>query len=263
MNLSDISPVILTWNEEPNIRRCLEGLTWAKRILVVDSGSTDDTGTICRQFPNAELVVRPFDDHTSQWNFGIDGAATDWILSLDADYVVNPEFVNELRALPSDTAEKAWFAPFRFLIFGKPLRGSIYPPRALLFDRRCARYRADGHTQLLKVIGPTGMMSTRIDHDDRKPLSRWFQSQIRYAVLEVEKLEAEESPSGLPDRIRKMILPAAPLTLFYTLLAKGALFDGRAGWFYALQRTFAELLLSLMLLERRLCPKKNGENNVS
>ena len=252
MNLSDITPVILTWNEEPNIRRCLESLAWAERVLVVDSGSTDDTEAICRQFPNVDLVVRPFDDHTSQWNFGIDGAASDWILSLDADYVLSPKFVDELRTLPSDATEKAWFAPFRFLIFGKPLRGSLYPPRAILFDRRCARYRADGHTQLLDVSAPTGMISTRIDHDDRKPLSRWFASQVKYARLEAEKLEAESHPAGFPDKIRKMILPAVPLTFFYTLIVKGAIFDGWSGWFYVLQRTFAELVLSLMLLEKRL-----------
>jgi glycosyltransferase involved in cell wall biosynthesis len=261
MNLSLITPLIITWNEEPNIRRCLKRLTWADRVLVIDSGSTDTTIAICGEFPNTKIVHRDFDSFANQCNAGLDQIETEWVLSLDSDYLIPENFSDIAKKIDPDF--DGYQFPFRYCVFGKPLRSCLYPDRTVLYRRSKARYTNDGHAHRVIIAGRISKANSPIDHDDRKPLSRWFQSQIRYAALEVEKLEAEESTSGLPDRIRKMIFPAAPLTFFYTLLAKGALFDGRAGWFYALQRTFAELLLSLMLLERRLCPKKNGENDVS
>ncbi len=252
MNLASITPLILTWNEEPNIRRCLERLTWATRIVVIDSGSMDATLDICVAFPNVEIIHRPFDNHTNQWNFGLDQVGSPWVLSLDADYLLNGEFVKELETVNENCPERAWFVPFQFLIFGRPLRASLYPPRAALFDRSACRYVADGHTQTLSINGPSGSLRTRIDHDDRKPLSRWVDSQFKYARLEAEKLTEETHPASLPDRLRKMIWPAAPAAFVYTLLIKGVILDGWAGWFYALQRTYAELLLSLILLEKRI-----------
>lgn len=252
MNLRDITPVVLTWNEEPNLRRCLEELGWADRVVVIDSGSTDGTLAICASFPNVEVIRRTFDNHTAQWNFGIDQVSTPWVLSLDADYRLNGGFVREIEALDETRPEAAWYESFRFLVFGRPLRGSLYPPRAILFDRARCRYVADGHTQTLSIDGGSGFLSTRIDHDDRKPLSRWFDSQIKYARLEAEKLEAEAHPASWPDRLRKRIWPAAPAAFLYTLFFKRVILDGWPGWFYVLQRTYAELLLSLILLERRL-----------
>lgn len=251
MTLSSITPVILTWNEEPNLRRCLEGLTWAKEVVVLDSGSDDATSAICAEYPNVRFAVRPFDNHTNQWNHGISLASTRWILSFDADYSIHEDFVRELEGVAEGSPEVAWKACFRFLIHGRLLRGSLYPPRAVLFERNHCRYVPDGHTQTLQNDGPCGMLQSKIDHDDRKPLSRWLSSQWNYAKLEAEKLEAG-GHDGLPDRLRRMIWPAAPAAFLYTLFVKRTILDGWAGWFYTLQRTYAELLLSLVLLEKKL-----------
>jgi glycosyltransferase involved in cell wall biosynthesis len=255
MNTREVTPLILTWNEEPNLRRCLDGLRWAVRVVVVDSGSTDATPAICAEYPNVELVVRPFDNHTDQWNFGLYQVTTPWVLSLDADYGVSEAFVSEMKALEPEAGEVAWYAHFCFRVYGRPLRGSLYPPRAVLFDRKKCRYVADGHTQMLDLAGSCGTMKTFLDHDDRKPLSRWFDSQLKYARLEAEKLESEPHLAGFPDRLRRMIWPAAPATFIYTLVIKGVILDGWPGWFYVLQRTYAELILSLILLERRLATR--------
>src|SRR4051812_32909684 len=92
----EITPVILTFNETANIRRVLEHLTWARRIVVVDSGSTDDTLAIARSFPNVAVFERPFDSHANQWNYALSLSETDWCLSLDADYVVSPALASEI-----------------------------------------------------------------------------------------------------------------------------------------------------------------------
>ena len=251
MDLASITPLILTWNEESNLRRCLECLPWAKQIVVVDSGSRDRTLSICNDFPRVTVKHRDFDNHTAQWNHGLDLVETRWVLTLDADYLVSEAFAEEISLLPESPSEVAFFGSFRYLSQGFPLRGTLYPPRALLFDRNRCRYLPDGHTQLLQFTGTSGLLRAKLDHDDRKPLARWFDSQLKYARLEAEKLASDPSPASLPDRLRKMIWPAAPAAFLYTLFIKGVILDGWPGWFYALQRTYAELVLSLILLEKR------------
>src|SRR5262249_35942549 len=92
------------------------------------------------------------------------------------------------------------------------------------------------------------------------PLSRWLESQCNYARLEAQKLiEDANGPQSMADRLRMWIWPAAPAAFLYTLFFKGCLFDGWPGWFYALQRTYAELLLSLELLDHRLASRREPE----
>ncbi len=245
--------MVLTFNEAPNIRRTLDKLEWATEVIVLDSFSTDATESIARSFGNVVFEQRRFDNHTAQWNFGLQRVQTEWVLSLDADYVLTDELVHEIGQLSADASIAAFFVRFRYCIAGRPLRGSLYPPRAVLFRKSMCHYVADGHTQVLAIEGPTKLLHGHILHDDRKPLSRWLDSQRAYARLEAEKLVAEPGTArSLADRLRRWIWPAAPAAFLYTLLVKGCLFDGWPGCFYILQRTYAELLLSLELLDRRL-----------
>ena len=253
MELELITPLVLTYDEESNLRRCLGRLGWAKEVVVVDSGSTDATVEIAAEFPNVRVIVRPFDDHTTQWNFGLDATSANWVLTLDGDYVLGDGFEQELAALPAEPAWDAFFASFRYLVHGKALRACLYPPRAVLFRKDRCCYQQDGHTQLLHIPGKSGMLNTRIDHDDRKPLSRWFSSQDKYAKLEAEKLlSLPNAELQMEDRIRRSMILGPFLVFAYTLLVRGVILDGWHGWFYALQRLLAEVMLSLRLLEKRL-----------
>ena len=249
---AQITPVVLAWNEAPNLARCLERLTWARRVVVLDSGSSDDTSEIARRFANVELHTRPFDDHATQWNHGISLAASPWVLSLDADYVVPVAFPGEAARVLADPTAVAASARFRYCVLGRPLRASLYPPRVALFKPDRCRYEMDGHTQRLVVTGgATVMLGTQFDHDDRKPLGRWLESQNKYASLEAAKLSADGERS-VHDRLRKTLVLAPPAVFLYTLLVKGALFDGWPGWYYTLQRTLAEIIVSLHVLDRKL-----------
>lgn len=250
MKIEDITPLVLTFNEAPNLARTLARLTWARSVLVIDSGSTDSTLSIAAQFPNVRFEVRAFDSHTIQWNFGIDATQTEWVLALDADYVLGEGFEDEMQQL--DGTADAYDAGFCYLIFGQPLRGSLYPRRAVLFAKSRCRYVQDGHTQLLSVSGLIGHMRTMIHHDDRKSLSRWLVSQDKYANLEVEKLmNAHKTKLRLQDKLRLTCWASVPASLVYTLLIKGTFWDGWRGWYYALQRMLAEMLLTMRLIEKK------------
>ncbi len=250
-----ITPVILTFDEAPNIGRTLARLRWAKRVVVVDSFSSDQTEAICSSFPNVQFIAQTFKSHSDQWNFAINQTAIEtlWILALDADYVLGDDL---LRAIPSVIGQSTvygWRCHFRYMIFGKPLRGTLYPPVVALFRAGSGRYVQDGHTQRVEVDGPVRDLPGVIYHDDRKPLARWFTSQAKYARLEADHLlSTDRKALGFADRIRLMAWPAPVLAGPYVLFAKGCILDGPAGWYYALQRVLAEILLALELLDRRL-----------
>jgi glycosyltransferase involved in cell wall biosynthesis len=250
--LGQITPLILTFNEGPNIGRTLEQLRWASDIVVVDSFSNDETPEIVGRFPHARVFQRKFDSHEAQWNFALreTGACSEWVLALDADYILTPAFIEELRCLKPEADVNGYSASFVYCINGHPLRGSAYPPVTVLYRRTKAVYRQDGHTQRVIVDGRVESLRSQILHDDRKPLAHWLQSQARYMLIESRKLA--ESASGdlnWADRLRRMRFAAPLVMLLYVLIVKRAILDGRAGLFYAFQRTVAELILSLYLVE--------------
>lgn len=251
MNLETITPLVLTRDERPNVERLLDGLGWARRIVVIDSGSEDGTLEALAADPRVEVFHRDFDGFAAQCNFGLSKVDTEWVLSLDADYVCPPALAEEIAALPDRPEEDGFEARFRYVVHGRPLRGSLYPPRTVLYRREAARYADDGHAHRVRVDGPVGRLRTRIRHDDRKPLGpRWLAMQWRYAREEARKLEGAEE-LHLTDRVRAWGLGPVAVPL-YCLFGKGLVLDGRAGLHYTLQRTVAEVVLALALVDRRL-----------
>jgi glycosyltransferase involved in cell wall biosynthesis len=253
MLLDHITPVILTRDEAPNIGRTLSQLGWAREIVVLDSGSSDATPTIARAFSNVRLIERTFDSHAAQWRFAINetGIATDWVLTLDADYIVPEPFVEELKRLaPADNVDVA-IAEFKYAVLGHTLRASLYPARPVLMRRDRVEIYQDGHTQRVRWNGNSLALKSRIIHDDRKGLGAFLERQHRYMQQEADKLIAASSP-GLTARIRRMRVVAPFAVAFHTLFVKRCILDGRAGLYYTFERVVAELILSMTLIGRDL-----------
>lgn len=251
MKLEDITPLILTWNEEPNLLQTLQSISWAKQIVIVDSGSTDKTLEIAKQFPQVSVFYRQFDHFAEQCNFGLSKISTPWTLSLDADYKCPPGLADELTTIePSNLS--GFRASFTYCVFGQPLRASLYPPRVVLYQTQRASYQRDGHAHRVTVNGEIGSLQSRILHDDHKSLVGWYSSQLKYAQLETDKLTKGNAQLGWKDRIRKKVVLAPFLVLVYLLVGRGLILNGRAGLHYTMQRVLAELLLSLTLLDSKL-----------
>ena len=253
--LENITPLILTYNEAPNIGRTLQQLHWARDIVVVDSLSDDDTLEIVSTFPQVRVYQREFDSHQQQWNFGLQqtGITSEWILALDADYILTEEFLAETEALNPDPHTNGYRAKFIYCVNGKRLRSGIYPPATVLYRNGKASYVQDGHTQKLAVEGGILNLRSAILHDDRKPLSRWLEAQSRYTKLEAQKLLSFEPASlSWTDRIRRWRVVAPAAMLVYCLILRGGVLDGWAGFYYAFQRALAELMLSLYLIDHDL-----------
>ena len=231
--LDSITPLILTYDEESNIGRVLDKLQWAKRIVVLDSYSTDRTLSILKDYSNVDIYQRQFDTHSKQWNYGLNetGIDTDWVLALDADYVLTDDMVNELMHLQPSASTAGYESGFIYCVQGKPLSGTLYVPVTVLYLRIGAEYKQDGHTQRISLAGDVKKLQSKILHDDRKPLSRWLWAQDRYMTIEAELISSSQwSELGLTDKVRKLIFVAPFASFLYCLILKGGLFDGWAGF---------------------------------
>lgn len=259
--MKNVTALVLTFNEAANIDRTLSRLSWADRIVIVDSQSTDETCAIAARHPNVTVLQRAFTTHAEQWNFALEqaGIASEWVLALDADFVLSDGFIKEVSALEPAEGTDGYQASFIYCIDGRPLRGAAYPPVTVLFRRTRARYEQDGHTQRVRVTGQVVPLAEKIFHDDRKPLTHWLLAQSRYMRLEAEKLSSTPAARlGFADRVRRLVVIAPPAMFFYCLVVRGGMLDGKAGLFYALQRATAELILSLFLVERKLSRTRAG-----
>jgi len=253
--LEAITPVLLTFNEEANIGRTLSRLTWGKDIVIVDSGSTDQTLAIASQFPQVRVSHRAFDSHARQWQFatGQTDIRTPWILRLDADYDLSEELIAEVSLLDADAPVSAYRIAFDYAIYGRKLRSSLYPPNTVLLRTGRFSIQDGGHTERWTIDGRIENLSGRITHDDRKPLSHWLASQQRYAKKEVDYLMTMPRENvSRAGRLRLMGWAAPLLVFFYVLFVKRCVLDGWPGWFYALQRLMAETMIALEVVDRRV-----------
>ncbi len=259
--LDQITPLVITYNEEANLQRTLAALSWARRVVLLDSGSQDETRAIAHRFANVDWRERAFDHHAGQCNHALEHLLADapFVLSMDADYVLTPELISELAELKPPDAVAGYRIRFRYCVNGVPLRGTLYPARICLYRPNRARYRQQGHAHFLELDGPVETLQSPILHDDRKPRSDFPRRQQRYAEMEARYLLSQSWGSlDWRKRIRRLLLIAPWLVPAYVLFAQGLILDGRAGWRYAYERFVAERAIAAALFRRMLAPEKRS-----
>lgn len=191
--MNDITAIILTKNEEVNIRRCIESLgDLADRIVVVDSGSTDDTVNIAKAL-GAEIYVHPFKHYADQFNWALDNTNIDttWVYRIDADEAMTDELREEvaLECQRHNSDDVSMFLMKHKLFFlGKYLKhGGVYPfIKVTIFKPAFARfeYRAMGE-HVVAESGTTITLKNDCLHFDCKDLSSFIDKHNQYATREV------------------------------------------------------------------------------
>lgn len=163
--MASLSAIIITKNEECNIRACLESVAWADEVIVVDSGSVDSTVAVCYEL-GATVYVHEWHGFGEQKNRALSYAKCDWVLSIDADERVTPELkVQLLHALEDDNIS-GYYIPRLSQFCGKFIRHSgWYPDYVLrLFKREQGRFSADLVHESVLLEGEVGKLSSPILH---------------------------------------------------------------------------------------------------
>ncbi len=183
----DITVIILTRDEARHITRAIASVRgFAQRVLVVDSGSTDDTVTLAHA-AGAEVIRHPWTTHAAQFNWALDQIADDpsWVLRLDADEYVTPELAAQITAgLPDVTG---LYVNRRIHFMGQPVRhGGVFPvPILRLFRNGAGRCEDRWMDEHIVVDGPTARLKGEIVDDNHKPLDWWIAKHNGYASREV------------------------------------------------------------------------------
>jgi len=272
-----ISVVILTHNEETNIGRCLDSVSWSDDILVVDSFSEDRTIEISKR-QGARVIQRAFEDFSSQRNFASEegNLKYEWVLHLDADEIVTPE----LRADLSEAAfgEKDAYRVSSKLIFcGKFLRhAGLFPWYQVRFGRKqTLRFKQVGHGQRETLEpGRIGTLKSSLLHFNfSKGLSDWIERHNRYSTAEAQQnvygytdddvpiLDLLSTETHRRRRAAKKIFRRLPcratIRFIYMYLLRGGILDGKAGLTYCRLLAWYEWLI--VLKEREIRAQARGK----
>ena len=163
--MANLSVIIITKNEALNIRACLESVMWADEIIVVDSGSTDETTAICREF-TPFVYVHDWPGFGAQKNRALGYANNEWVLSLDADERITPELESQLSKAISNNDKDGFYLPRRSQFCGRFIRHSgWYPDYVLrLFKRTKGCFSDDMVHERVLLQGTTGRLSSPLLH---------------------------------------------------------------------------------------------------
>jgi len=161
-----LSVCIICYNERRNIKRCLDSITWADEIVVVDSLSSDDTLEIAEQYTDS-VFQRTWTGYADQKNYALTKAHGEWVLSLDADEAVTPQLKGEiLTEIVSPDAKDGYRIPRRSFYQGRwILHSGFYPDRQLrLFRRQKARWIGGRVHERVEIAGEVGDLANDLLH---------------------------------------------------------------------------------------------------
>jgi hypothetical protein len=210
-----LSVAIITLNAAGELGACLASVAFAEDIVVVDSGSSDDTRSVAEQ-GSARVVEAPWRGFGPQKQLAVEQAKYDWVLCVDADERVSPALAASIAAAlaaPSATAYRMARCN-RFL--GRWLRhGEGYPDWSLrLFDRRHAAWSQDGVHERVLHQGATGTLDGDLLHESAASLRQYLDKQNRYTSLQAERLHAAGCHAGVA---RLLASPLLRFLKFYVL----------------------------------------------
>jgi glycosyltransferase involved in cell wall biosynthesis len=186
-----IACVVITKNEEANIRECLASVAWASERIVVDAESSDRTAEVARA-AGAKVIVRPWPGFGAQKNYGMDHAVAEWVLILDADERVPDPLQREILSQIATwkTGDPvAYEIPRRNYFYGAWVRhAGVYPDYQIrLFRRGQARYNDVPVHENLIVQGPIGKLTNPMDHFTERRIRDHFRKFGLYTTLAAQE----------------------------------------------------------------------------
>jgi len=227
-----LSIAIITKNEEANLARTLASVRWADEIVIVDSGSTDGTAVIAREY-GAKFFVEEWKGFGAQKNSAIAKCSGDWVLALDADEEVSPALAEEIRTLLAGQPQHdAYFLPRRNFFLGRWMRhGGYYPdPKLRLFRRGSAQFEERAVHETIRPTGTPGRLRGDLLHHAYPTLDAYIEHMNRYSALGAAQAIArgKSSRSLLAFFWNVLVVPIA--TFKYNYFLRLGFLDGREGF---------------------------------
>lgn len=253
-----VSAVIITFNEEKNIRAAIDSVAWADEVVVVDSESTDRTREIANEL-GAKVIVNKWPGFSKQKEFAMNKAANDWILSLDADERVTPELAKEIQQLTKTDPEFFGYRIPRLSIYmcREIKHSGWYPDRQLrFFDKRKAAWNDRLVHESIKIAegAAVGDLNNDILHFSVENAAHHHKMiGERYAPLAAEQMFISGRRSG---PLKTAV--AGPAAFIRSYILKLGFLDGFPGLCIASFAAYHAFLKYLLLWEMQQQPEENN-----
>lgn len=246
-----LSAVLITLNAERCLDAVLASLSFADEILIVDSGSVDQTLEIAKKH-NARVVCQAWLGFGPQKQFAVSNAAHDWVLCIDADEIVSNVLTQSIVKALSSPAFSAYRMARRNRFLGRWLaHGEGYPDWCLrLFDRRHARWSDDPVHERVLVQGPVGQLKGDLLHRSEGGVADYIAKQNRYTSIQADRLYADHRAAGMTQLV---LSPMVRFIKFYIL--RQGFRDGLPGLAHIAIGCFGAFLKYLKLLEQKNAAK--------
>jgi len=250
--MARLSVVIITLNEADNIRDCLESVRWADEIVVLDSGSTDGTVSICREYTGQVHVNANWQGFGAQKNRALTHATGDWVLSLDADERVTGNLRAEIQAALREPGRVIAFEIPRLSVFcGREIRhGDWWPDYVVrLFRRSAARFSDDIVHERLLFDGQPGRLVNPLSHLAYHSLDQLLEKLNRYTSAGARAMYQKGRRGGIGRALTHGLWSFVRAYLF-----RRGFLDGREGIILAVAGAQSSYYryLKLMYLEKTI-----------
>lgn len=244
--MAKLSVIIITYNEEDNIRECLESIKWANEVVVVDSFSTDRTVEICKEY-TAKVFQNEWTNFPHQKNIALNKVSNEWVLNLDADERVSPELQIEIKsAIARDDDYAGYLLPMKIYFHGRWIRyGGYWPDYHLrLFRKSKGRFnenlRAHGG---FDVDGRVGRMKGALIHHSYRNLTDYFEKFNYYTTVSAE----EKLASGR--KVKWYPFVRLPFEFIGAFIIKRGYRDGFYGLLFSILSSFYAFVKYIKLWE--------------
>lgn len=243
-NRNKITAIVLTFNEERQIRDCLESIQWVDEIIVIDSLSTDRTIDICREYTD-KIYQKQYQRYARTRNWSFQFASYNWILAVDADERYTLDLAKEIRErLAEDTDINGYFMPFKYYCFGRELNHWRKKEKRLsLFKKDSVRLEErEVHPQTI-VTGRKGVLRNPILHYPYPNLRVFFDKFGRYTKWDAEEKLKERPVFRIFDPIQTFFKPAYYFIDYY--FRNSVYKDGFAGFLMSFLMSFYTFFIDI------------------
>lgn len=249
--IQKITALAITFNEEENVKRYIESLSFADEIIFVDSNSTDKTIELAKEM-NIKVIERKFTNFSDQRNYAINQAKNDWIVFFDLDEIITKELEEEIKLKVSNPGLKvAFFVKRNFFFMGKHIKfGGWQNDKAIrLFNKKYCTYNGNLVHEEVKATGSIGILKNRLNHYSYKNFDNYNDKLNLYSKLQAENLYKRRiKPNAYHLILRPMY------RFIWQYLFRLGILDGKEGFILAYVHSFSvfKRYLQLWMMYRKI-----------
>lgn len=243
--MQSLSTVIITCNEENNLQRSLPKLTWCDEIIIVDSGSTDNTLEVCKKY-GCKIYHRQFDGYGAQKQFAVSLASNNWVLCLDADEVLSDGLVDEIKEEMKNPSAAGYLIPMTFVFMGKEFRYGKEAWRYFLrlFNKEAGTFNDRKVHEKIVLNGQQKKLKNNILHYSYRNITQYFNKFNKYSSYGAEMAYQQGKTRSL-----LMIVLAIPLNFLKYYFVELNILNGICGFYWSVFNAFYHFVKYIKIRE--------------